>query len=62
MLLTPDLVAERLDVHVETVRRMIKDGRLPALRLGTGRRARLRIDEADLLAFLDSSKTHQEPH
>ena len=60
-MLTPDEVAEKLGLHVVSVRRMIHDGRIPASRMGTGTHARLRIDEADLKAFLDSSKTPPEP-
>ena len=58
-MLTPDQVATRLSVHVETVRRMIRDNRLTATKLGTGRRARLRISKTDLQAFIDNSKTHE---
>ena len=58
-MLTPQQAATRLNIHVETVRRMIRDNRLTATKLGTGRRARLRIDETDLQAFIDNSKTHE---
>jgi excisionase family DNA binding protein len=61
MMLTPDEVAKKLGLHVVSVRRMIHDGRIPASRMGTGTHARLRIDEADLKAFIDGSKTPQEP-
>ena len=60
MLMTPAEAAERLGLHVYTIRRMIHDGRIPASRMGTGTHARLRIAEADLNAFLDSSKTPPE--
>ena len=60
-MLTPDEVAEKLKLSVYTIRRMIHDGRIPASRMGTGTHARLRIAEADLNAFLDSSKTPPEP-
>ena len=60
-MLTPDEVAEKLKLSVYTIRRMIHDGRIPASRMGTGTHARLRIAEADLNAFLDSSKTPTEP-
>ena len=59
-MLTPDEVAEKLKLSVYTIRRMIHDGRIPASRMGTGTHARLRIAEADLNAFLDSSKTPPE--
>jgi excisionase family DNA binding protein len=57
-MLTPDQVATRLSVHVETVRRMIRDNRLPATKLGNGRRARLRIDELELQKFIDAQSTN----
>jgi excisionase family DNA binding protein len=49
--LTVEQVAERLQVHIETVRRWIRSGDLPSVRLG--RRAGYRIKAADLEAFLD---------
>ena len=61
MLMTPAEAAEKLGLHVVSVRRMIHDGRIPASRMGTGTHARLRIDEADLKAFLDGSKAPTEP-
>ena len=57
-MLTPDQVATRLNIHVETVRRMIRDNRLSATKLGNGRRARLRIDERELQKFIDSQSTN----
>ena len=56
-MMTPAEVAERLGLNVYTIRRMIHDGRIPASRMGTGTHARLRIDEADLQAFIENSKT-----
>jgi excisionase family DNA binding protein len=44
-------VARLLDVHPITVRRMIRQGRLPAVQLG-GRGAPLRVDRAELEAWL----------
>jgi excisionase family DNA binding protein len=49
--LTVEQVAERLQVHIETVRRWIRSGDLPGVRLG--RRAGYRVKAADLDAFLD---------
>ena len=57
MLMTPAEAAEKLKLSVYTIRRMIHDGRIPASRMGTGTHARLRIDEADLQAFIENSKT-----
>ena len=48
-------VAESLRVHVETVRRWIRDGRLPATRLGD--RSGYRIADSDLRRFVDEMKT-----
>lgn len=49
--LTPEDVAERLSVNVQTVRAWIRSGKLPASRLA-GRRV-LRIRESDLEAVLE---------
>ncbi|MDN5916811.1 MAG: helix-turn-helix domain-containing protein [Pseudonocardia sp.] len=46
-LLTADDVADRLGLHVRTVRNYIRDGRLPAVRVGK----QYRIARADLEAF-----------
>src|SRR5436309_4531607 len=52
-LLTPEQVAERLQVTERTVYGWLRRGRLPALKLG-----RLwRIRPADLEAFLESART-----
>ena len=42
-MMTPAEVAERLGLHVYTIRRMIHDGRIPASRMGTGTHARLGV-------------------
>lgn len=47
VLLSVEQVAERLDLHVRTVRGYIRDGRLPAVRIGK----QYRIAAADLDAF-----------
>lgn len=49
-LMTVVEVAEMTKVRVETVRRWIKDGKLPAHR--TGRRGGFRVRRGDLEAFL----------
>lgn len=51
-------VARRLDVSEETVRRWLREGRLPGYRLGGGRSG-WRISESDLAEFLRS--TRHEP-
>lgn len=53
MLLTKREVATRLRVHVATVERMIKDGRLKAIKNGApGTPARVRISEDALNDYL----------
>jgi len=48
-LLTASQAAQELQIHVVTLYRMIKAGKLPAKRLG----ARLRIEKSDLQKLLD---------
>ena len=50
-LLTLRETAERLHVSVDTVRRRIASGELPAVQLG-GRGAPVRVDERDLQRWL----------
>jgi len=57
MMLTTPQAAERLNVHVETVRRLVKAGKLKALVLSDTTRARIRIDETDLQRFIDQNTT-----
>ena len=45
--LSPAEVAKRLGVHVETIRRAVRDGGLPAAKVGSA----IRIDPADLAAW-----------
>jgi excisionase family DNA binding protein len=54
-LLTVGQVAERLQVHPETVRRWLRSGRLQSLRLG-GTKLGYRILEAELERLLLSSR------
>ena len=54
-MLTTAQAAERLGVHPETLRRMIRDGRLKAIHLGNGPKAKIRVDEKELQAFCDNS-------
>ena len=49
--LTVEEIADKLQVHIETVRRWIRAGELPSLALG--RRAGYRIKAADFEEFLD---------
>jgi excisionase family DNA binding protein len=52
--LTVEEVAESLRVHPVTVRRWLRGGQLPAVRLGT--KAGWRIARSDLDRFLESRK------
>lgn len=52
-MLTPAQVAERLQIHPETILRWIRAGRLRAARLG----GQWRIDVDDLAAFVAARKT-----
>ena len=53
MMLTTPQAAERLNVHPETIRRMVKAGKLRAVVLSNVSRARIRIDELELQRFID---------
>jgi excisionase family DNA binding protein len=44
-------VAERLRVHIDTVRRWVRDGELPAYQLGA--RAGYRVKMSDFRTFLE---------
>ena len=47
-LFTPREAAEYLKVHVETLRRYVREGQLQAVKVG----GRLRIQESDLIKFV----------
>ena len=51
-LLSPAHLAVRFGLHCESVRRMIRQGRLPAIRLGK----RLRVKMADVEAYEASNR------
>jgi excisionase family DNA binding protein len=51
-LLSVKETASRLGVSQESVRRRIRDGSIPAVKLGSGPKAPFRIDEAELEAWL----------
>ena len=54
-------VAELLGLHPETVREMIRDGRLSATRLGpVGKGGRWRVSESDLAKYLGSKERAKE--
>ena len=70
-MMTISEVAGVLHVHQTTVRRLIARGDLPSVRLGTGARARVRVDPEDLRTFTtpmkprwparDWAATHPDP-
>jgi excisionase family DNA binding protein len=51
-LLTVGEVAQRLGQHPETIRRKAREGEIPALKLGTGPRARFAFDRDELEAWV----------
>jgi excisionase family DNA binding protein len=51
-LLKPSRVAERLQISVWSVYRRIESGKLPAVRIGTGPRAPIRVDAGELHQFV----------
>lgn len=51
-LLTVAEVAERLQLHPGTVYRLVESGQLPAIKLGSGRMAPIRIDPRELDEWL----------
>jgi excisionase family DNA binding protein len=59
-LLRVDEVAARLDCNPETVRRKIHRGELPALRIGGGDRAPIRVDPAAFEAWLSSCRASRK--
>jgi excisionase family DNA binding protein len=56
-LLKPKAVAAQLDLGLTFVYLMLKSGKLPSIRLGTGPRARYRIDPEVLEAWLAKRRT-----
>ena len=55
-LLTVREAAERLAVSEKTIRRRIAEGAIPAVRVGTAKGQALRIDPAELEAWLYGSE------
>ena len=56
---TVEEIAERLKVHPQTVRTLVRSGELPASRIGE--RGGWRIAESDLLAFMETRKSRPDP-
>lgn len=61
-ILTTEDVAEILDLHVDTVRRYVREGRIPAHRLGGTGRSQLYILRDELIDTLVSSPLASEQH
>lgn len=62
-LLTPEEAAKKLKVTAEQVRALIRNGRLPAINLGTGKKRPLyRITRQDLEDFLTDHYQPQRSH
>jgi excisionase family DNA binding protein len=57
-LLRVDEVAARLDCNPESVRRLIRRGELPAVRLGSSDRAPFRVDRGELDRWLHEYPFH----
>jgi excisionase family DNA binding protein len=55
-LLSIDEVAQQLRIHPDTVRRLLRTGRLKGIRKGTGGTAEWRIDPRDLAAFIEAGR------
>jgi len=53
-LLTPDEVADRLNLHVKTVRRYIREGQLPSVRIG--KRYRVPLNALNAFAEYDQAE------
>jgi excisionase family DNA binding protein len=54
--LSAQIVAERLAISCKTVRRYLKNGKLPSVKIGKLRR----ISEADLAEFIEKRKVRDE--
>ena len=57
MMLTTQQAADKLNVHPETIRRLVKAGKIKAVALSDTARARIRIDDRELQAFIKGSST-----
>jgi excisionase family DNA binding protein len=59
-LLTVPEVAERLSLHPQTVRALIRNGRLKARNFGSNKRAAPRVTEDDLGVFMTETQFQPE--
>jgi excisionase family DNA binding protein len=58
-LLAPEEVAERLSIKVRTAREWMRQGKLPALKLGE--RGLLWVKESDLVAYINGLERVRKP-
>ena len=54
-LLTAQEVADKLSVHIETIRKWTREGRLKGRKLGSGIRCTVRYRESDIEEWIDAS-------
>ncbi len=61
-LISPETLASRWNLRGSTVRRWLREGRLPAVRIGSGRTAIVRIDVEAAEQWLESRQplSHEE--
>jgi excisionase family DNA binding protein len=59
--LTADQVGLRLGFTGRTVRRWVRDGDLPAIKLGSARQSPLRVDADELEAWLEARHLERKP-
>ena len=52
-LLTTEQVAELLQIHINVIRKWLKEGKLPGIKLGR----EWRVDPQDLEAFIQAAKS-----
>jgi len=60
MMLTTTQAAERLNCHPETIRRLVKAGKLKSVALSETARPQLRIDEKELELFIANGGVSNE--
>ncbi len=59
-MLTTTQAAERLNCHPETIRRLVKAGKLKSVSLSETARPQLRIDEKELEIFINNGGASNE--
>ena len=59
-MLTAGEVCERLGISQRTLFRLIRSGRLTAIKTGPAKNARIRVSEEDLADYIERSKVQPE--